>query len=63
MFRHKLFPPVVDSFVDNYVDNNLTLAVTGRKGRILTFYCNDHTITKFGIIDRKNSSTAYVILY
>ena len=28
-----------------------------------TFYCNDHTITEFGIIDRKNSSTAYVILY
>ena len=28
-----------------------------------TFYCNDHTITKFGIIDSKNSSTAYVILY
>ena len=28
-----------------------------------TFYCNDHTITEFGIIDSKNSSTAYVILY
>ena len=28
-----------------------------------TFYCNDHTITGFGIIDNKNSSTAYVILY
>ena len=27
-----------------------------------TFYCNDHTITEFGITD-KNSSTAYVILY
>ena len=27
------------------------------------FYCNDHTITQFGIIDSKNSSTAYVILY
>ena len=27
------------------------------------FYCNDHTITEFGIIDSKNSSTAYVILY
>ena len=27
-----------------------------------TFYCNDHTITGFGITD-KNSSTAYVILY
>ena len=26
------------------------------------FYCNDHTITEFGITD-KNSSTAYVILY
>ena len=26
-------------------------------------YCNDHTITEFGIIDSKNSSTAYVILY
>ena len=28
-----------------------------------TFYCNDHTITEFGIVDSKNSSTAYVILY
>ena len=28
-----------------------------------TFYCNDHTITEFGIIDSKNSSTAYVIQY
>ena len=28
-----------------------------------TFYCNDHTITEFGIIDSKNSPTAYVILY
>ena len=28
-----------------------------------SFYCNDHTITEFGIIDSKNSSTAYVILY
>ena len=27
------------------------------------FYCNDHTITDFGIIDSKNSSTAYVIPY
>ena len=27
------------------------------------FYCNDHTITEFGIINSKNSSTAYVILY
>ena len=27
------------------------------------FYCNDNTITVFGIIDSKNSSTAYVILY
>ena len=27
------------------------------------FYCNDNTITEFGIIDSKNSSTAYVILY
>ena len=27
----------------------------------ITFYCNDHTITEFGITD-KNSSTAYVIL-
>ena len=25
------------------------------------FFCNDHTITEFGIIDSKNSSTAYVI--
>ena len=28
-----------------------------------TFCCNDHIITEFGIIDSKNSSTAYVILY
>ena len=28
-----------------------------------TFYCNDHTITEFGIIDSKNSSAAYIILY
>ena len=28
-----------------------------------TFYCNDHTITELGIIDSKNSYTAYVILY
>ena len=28
-----------------------------------TIYCNDHTITEFGIIDSKNSSTAYVTLY
>ena len=27
------------------------------------FYCNGHTITEFRIIDSKNSSTAYVILY
>ena len=28
-----------------------------------SFYCNDHTITEFGIIDSKNSSTAYVISF
>ena len=28
-----------------------------------TFYCNDHTITEFGITDNKNSSTAYVVSY
>ena len=28
-----------------------------------TFYCNDNTNTEFGIIDSKNASTAYVILY
>ena len=28
-----------------------------------TFYCNDNTIAEFEIIDSKNSSTAYVILY
>ena len=28
-----------------------------------TFYCNDHTITEFGIVYSKNSSTAYAILY
>ena len=29
----------------------------------ITFYCNYHAITEFGIIDSKNSSTAYFILY
>ena len=29
----------------------------------IPFYCNDHTITEFEIIDNKNSSTAYAILY
>ena len=28
-----------------------------------TFYCNNNTITGFGVIDSKNSSIAYVILY
>ena len=28
-----------------------------------TSYCNDRTFTEFGIINSKNSSTAYVILY
>ena len=28
-----------------------------------TFNCNDHTITEFWIIDNKNTSSAYVILY
>ena len=28
-----------------------------------TFYCNDHTITEFWIIDSKYSFTAYFILY
>ena len=28
-----------------------------------TFYCNDHAITEFRIIDSKHSSTAYVKLY
>ena len=28
-----------------------------------TFYCHDHTMTEFGIIDSKNSSTTYVIQY
>ena len=26
-----------------------------------SFYCNDHTITEFGIIDSENSSTAYAL--
>ena len=38
----------------------LYLSIVAKKN---TFYCNDHTITEFGIIDNKNSSTAYVILY
>ena len=36
----------------------LHLSIVAKK----TFYCNDHTITEFGITD-KNSSTAYIILY
>ena len=28
-----------------------------------TLYCNDHTITEFGITDNKNTSIAYVTLY
>ena len=28
-----------------------------------TFYCNDSKITKFEMIDTKNSSTAYVVMY
>ena len=34
-----------------------------KKKKKKPFYCNDHIITEFGIIDSKNSSTAYVILY
>ena len=37
----------------------LHLSIVAKK----TFYYNDHTITEFGIIDNKNSSTAHVILY
>ena len=37
----------------------LHISIVGKK----TCYCNDHTITEFGIIDSKNSSAAYVILY
>ena len=37
----------------------LHLSIVAKK----PFYCNDHTITEFGIIDSKNSSNAYVILY
>ena len=28
-----------------------------------TFYCNDSKITEFEMIDTKNSSTAYVVMY
>ena len=28
-----------------------------------TFYCNDSKITDFEMIDTKNSSTAYVVMY
>ena len=28
-----------------------------------TFYCNDNKITEFEIIDSKNSSNAFVLLY
>ena len=28
-----------------------------------TFYCNDSKITEFQMIDAKNSSTAYVVMY
>ena len=38
----------------------LHLSIVAKKQ---TFYCNDHTMTEFGIIDSKNSSTTYVIRY
>ena len=28
-----------------------------------TFYCNDNKITEFDMINTKNSSTAYVVIY
>ena len=28
-----------------------------------TFYCNDNKITEFDMINKKNSSTAYVVIY
>ena len=37
----------------------LHLSIVAKK----TFYCNDNIITEFEIIESKNSSTAYVILY
>ena len=41
----------------------LHLSIAEKKEKRKKNYCNDHTITEFGIIDSKNSSTAYVILY
>ena len=41
-----------------YIIITLHLLIVAKK----TFYCNDHTITEFGITD-KNSSTAYIVLY
>ena len=29
----------------------------------ITFYCNDGKITEFEMIDAKNSSAAYVVMY
>ena len=36
----------------------LHLSIVAKK-----IYCNDHTITEFGIIDSNGSSTSYVIIY
>ena len=45
---------------DGQTENTICRAAWSQ---LKTFYCNDHTITEFEIIDSKNSSTAYVILH
>ena len=55
----------IASFLQNHIMDCLYIPVITLHLSIVaknTFYCNDHTITEFGITD-KNSSTAYVILY
>ena len=49
----------IDHYGPSIHSDHYTASINCCKIRL---YCNDHTITEFGIIDSKNSSTAYVIL-
>ena len=40
-----------------------TTSISCCKKKKKTFYCNDSKITEFEVIDTKNSSTAYVVMY
>ena len=52
IYHHLYISPCIHS-------GHYTASINGCK----TFYCNEHTITEFGIIDSNNSSTAYVTQY